>query len=134
MSRKGKGKAKPRNAVKAARKRKPRPLPLTDYLKRYGSPKKGHPRRAEYEASDTFKLRSGRAKRAALMRQTIANLPRTKRSPAWEIEERRATWDQLRRKAKDLRVTWHELVGRAIERAEHRRPAHRMPAWFLGLY
>jgi hypothetical protein len=50
--------------------RKRKPLPLSTYVARYGAPKKGTPRRAEYERSAAFRARSeasrrGRAKRIA---------------------------------------------------------------------
>lgn len=58
------------------KKKKPgRPLPLAIYIRRYGAPKKDHPRRAAYEKTDAFQRRSSAAKRGkkrAALERTVS--------------------------------------------------------------
>jgi len=46
-----------RKVAKGKPKAKRKPLPIAAYVKRYGAPKKGHPRRKAYERTAAFKKR-----------------------------------------------------------------------------
>jgi hypothetical protein len=117
-ARKGKravSKGKAPKSRKVSRKVPRKALTLAQYLKRYGAPKKGSPRRAAYERSATFKKRQrARVARpiagAALGRFLAAR----EAGDSSEIKAAHKTWLDVRKVAKKsvTQSSWRAFMDR----------------------
>lgn len=117
---------------KVGRKRPIKPLPLAEYLRRYGVPPKGHPRRAGYERSTVGKARARAAAKAAETRTrkraevAAKGLDRWSRAldKARDLDTKRA-WrefrrlDKLRLEQEKSSTAWKRMLRRMLrERAD----------------